>query len=259
MAENWNLELDDGIAVVAYTGPQRALSFACMTELADLLESFASSVSYVSVVLLTGADGQYIPDADRDEFKRLPDAEPIVGDVFAWRRVTSALGSLPQPTVAAIDGDAAGGGCLLALACTLRVASDRATVGSVQLNMGVVGTDSSSYLVRLVGPAVAADLLLTGRSLRASEAKQVGLLNEVFPTAKFSDHVREWCHRMTNNPPGLVVAIKQAVAQRTGMSRYEDPVFDAWGLPESALRAGCGCSKVTTADRFGRAVPRVHS
>src|SRR5689334_20482964 len=95
--ESWNLELDDGIAVVAYTGPQRAVSFAGMTELADLLESFARSISYVSVVLLTGADGQYIPDADRDEFRPSPDPEPIIGDVFAWHRVTSALGTLPQP------------------------------------------------------------------------------------------------------------------------------------------------------------------
>jgi enoyl-CoA hydratase/carnithine racemase len=239
--ENWNLELDDGIAVLAYTSPQRALSFAIMTELADLLESFAGSARYVSVVLLTGGDTQYLPDADYEEIQRLTEPGPIVGDALAWHRVTSALGSLPQPTVAAIDGNAAGGACLIALACTFRVASERATLGSVRLNVGLVGSDSSSYLVPLVGPAVAADLLMTGRSLQASEAKQAGLVNAVFPTDGFSDHVREWCHGIARNPPELLLAIKQAVAQRAVMSCDEDPVFGARGLQKSPARTGCGC------------------
>jgi enoyl-CoA hydratase len=245
--KNWNLELHDGIAVVKYAELEPALSFAIMTELADLLESFAGSARHTSVVLLTGGDAQYLPDADHDELQRLtpvweqPAPEPIVGDVFAWHRVTTALVSLPQPTVAAIDGSAVGGACLVALACTFRLASERATVGPVLFDMGVLGTESSRYIVPLVGPAVAAELLMTGRSLQASEAKQVGLLNEVFQTADFSDHVREWCQRIAKNPPGLTQAIKRDVARSAGTFGVERPPLDPWTWPKSGLQGGCGC------------------
>ena len=162
------------------------------------------------------------------------------GEPLAWHRVTTALSSLLQPTVAAIDGPAVGGGCLIALACTLRIASERATVGPVEFDMGVAGTESTSNLVRLAGPAVAAELQLTGRELTASDAKQVGLLNDVFPTAGFHGKVREWCHRITENPPSLLLAIKRTIAQETGVCCEEaQPLDEVFGTQ----RPGCGSQR----------------
>jgi enoyl-CoA hydratase/carnithine racemase len=209
-------------------------------------------------VLITGSGDHFLPDVDYEELQRLTEPEPIVGDPLAWYRVTSALEALPQPTVAAIDGEAAGGGCLLALACTFRLASERAAIGSVALDMGVLGTESPSHLVPLVGPAVAADLLMTSRHLKPSEAKQLGLLNEVLPTADFSEHVREWCRRMAEQPPGLMQAIKHAVIQEAGSSRDEHGALDGQELPKPALGGGCGCRKSplpTSADRVARRSP----
>ena len=104
--------------------------------------------------------------------------------------------------------------------------------------MGVAGTESSSNLVRLAGPAIAAELQLTGRELTASDAKQIGLLNDVFPTAGFQGQVRERCHRITENPPSLLLAIKRTIAQETAVWHEEaQPLDEVFGIQ----KPGCGC------------------
>lgn len=133
------------------------------------------------------------------------------GDDLAWHRVTKALESMPQPTVAAIDGNATSGGMLIALACSFRIAGERSTFGPVEINLGVVGTDSSANLVRLVGPGTALELLLTGRAVEAATAKQIGLVNDVLPGRKFAASAREWARRLAALPPVSVFAIKHAV------------------------------------------------
>lgn len=240
--QSWAVDVDNGTAVVTYVGARDSLSFASVTELADLVEGFAAATSYVSLVLLTGAADQFIPDVDRAELERVATPEPILGDVLAWHRVTSALASLPQPAVAAIDGSAAGGACILALACSLRFASERATIGPVELNAGAVGTDTSFHLVRLVGPAVAADLLMSGRTLRADAALQLGLVNYVFPNDGFPGHVRGWCNEVVRDRGWLLPIIKQAVAHWPCSAEHERPEFATSPVRRPTTRdRGCNC------------------
>jgi enoyl-CoA hydratase len=214
------LQIEDGIAVLRFQNSEDALlSLSVLTELADLLDSAGASRNEVSIVVLTGADGKFVPDVDRGELARRVEGEEVSGDASAWSRAVEALTSLPQPTVAAIDGEAVGGGSLLALACTLRIGSERSVFGPVELDFGIVGTESSAYLVRLVGKATAAELLLTRRELDAATAKEIGLINEVLPSEGFDAQVREWCQKIASLEPATVFAVKQALERSTPASR----------------------------------------
>ena len=96
-----------------------------MGELADHLAALAEQTDAVRVVMLTGGlDGYFIAHADLDDLAKLANGEPIEGDLSSWARALHLLGSMPQPTVAAIDGQAWGGGCETSLACTMRIGSD---------------------------------------------------------------------------------------------------------------------------------------
>jgi enoyl-CoA hydratase/carnithine racemase len=107
------------------------------------------------------------------------------------------------------------------LACTLRIGSERASLGELEVNLGIVGTDSARRLGRLLGPAVSADLLLTGRTVEAGEARRLGLLADVLPSEAFRDHVWQWCERITRNQPTTVFAAKRAVLDELYVTRDE--------------------------------------
>jgi enoyl-CoA hydratase len=218
----WTLEIDDRVALITSTHSEHdLLSFGGLTELAELLDAASAPTDEVSVVVITGADGRFVPDVDRDELIRRSEGEAVGGDDLAWHRVTAALKSMPQPTVAVIDGHARGGGFPIALACTLRIASERSVFGPVELNLGVLGTDSSANLVHLVGPAMGAELLLTEREMDAATAKRIGLLNDVLPNEGFDAQARHWYRRIAALPPVTVFAIKQAVGASTSVSRND--------------------------------------
>jgi enoyl-CoA hydratase/carnithine racemase len=210
--QSWSLDLEDRVAFLTYCGSADRFSLLAVTELADTLEGSLDPAG-PPLVVLTGGEGRFIPDIDRGEFARALDRDPITGDLRSWARATNALESLPQPTVAAIDGPASGGACVLALACTLRLGSERASLGPIEPDLGLVGTDSVKHVMRVAGSAVAADMLLTRSELAASEAKSVGLLNRVFPTDGFPDHARDLCRQVADQPHERLFTIKAAIAR----------------------------------------------
>jgi enoyl-CoA hydratase len=193
--------------------PSNWMSIAAMTELADALDEIAERTSDVTVVVLTGGvDGYFIAHADLEDLASLGLGESVEGDPRAWRRALSTLESMPQPTVAAIDGQAWGGGCETALACTVRLGSERAHLGQPEVTVGLIpGAGGTQRLPRIVGPAVGAELCITGRVLHADEALRVGLLNAVLPTDGFLDHALRWCGQITRNPAAAVFGAKRAV------------------------------------------------
>ena len=141
---------------------------------------------------------------------------------------------MPQPTVAAIDGQAWGGGCETALACTVRLGSERAHLGQPEVTVGLIpGAGGTQRLPRIVGPAVGAELCITGRVVHADEALRVGLLNAVLPTEGFLDHALRWCGQITRNPAS------GGVRRETGGRRWSAPAArrgDSAGV--TALRRG---------------------
>jgi enoyl-CoA hydratase len=138
----------------------------------------------IRAVVVTGAgDKSFVAGADINELGAQSAAH---AKDFALRgqHVFDLIENLGKPVIAAINGYALGGGCELALACTLRIAADTARLGQPEINLGIIpGYGGTQRLPRLVGKAVALDMMLTGRHVAAAEALQIGLVNRVVPAA----------------------------------------------------------------------------
>ena len=133
------------------------------------------------------------------------------------------LESMPQPVVAAVDGQAWGGGCELSLACTLRVASERAHFGQPEVAVGIIpGAGGTQRLPRLVGAGRAAELVLSARIIDAAEALRIGLVEAVLPTDGFVDAVLEWVQPMATKPRPALFAAKRAVIEGCGSRSTKD-------------------------------------
>jgi enoyl-CoA hydratase/carnithine racemase len=213
---NWSLAAHDKVAVLTFTRPPRNLmDMASMTELVGHLEELAQRSDEFSVVMLTGGvDGYFIAHADLDDLAKIANGEMPAGDPRSWSQATRLLETMPQPTVAAIDGQAWGGGCETSLACTMRIGSERAHLGQPEVVVGIIpGSGGTQRLPRLVGAGIGAELCLSGRIVDAAEAKRIGLLNEVLPTDGFVDHAVAWCSKIAAHPAHAVFAAKQAVVE----------------------------------------------
>ena len=212
----WTREDHDGVAVLTFRRePSNWMDLVSMGELADHLAALAEQTDAVRVVMLTGGlDGYFIAHADLDDLAKLAKGEPIEGDLGSWFRALSLLESMPQPTVAAIDGQAWGGGCETSLACTMRIGSERAHLGQPEVAIGIIpGAGGTQRLPRLVGGAIGAELCLSGRIVPAEEAHRIGLLNAVLPTDGFRDAAIVWCQQISRHPGPAVFAAKRAVVE----------------------------------------------
>jgi enoyl-CoA hydratase/carnithine racemase len=167
---------DDGVAVVRLDNPKvNALS----TELLRQLEVAANALTDdpPGAVVVTGGERVFAAGADISEFGGPDEAREIGGRFLA---ALNAVADIPRATIAAVNGVALGGGCELALACDFRVASTRARFGQPEILLGIIpGGGGTQRLPRLVGPARAKDMILTGRQVDADEALRIGLVDEI--------------------------------------------------------------------------------
>ncbi len=182
--ENLLYEVKDQIAYVAVNRPdvRNALNVATLGELNSVFAAIKLDSS-VRVVILTGAgDKAFVAGADIKELKA---ADGPAGRQYAefGQSVFNAIENLGKPAIAVINGHALGGGCELAMACTLRLAAETALIGQPEVMLGVMpGFGGTQRLPRLVGKGVAMKMLLTGEPVSAAEALRVGLVNEVHPS-----------------------------------------------------------------------------
>jgi len=181
--QNLTLEIGDRIARLTVNRPEKlnALNRATLLELEQALEQCASDPA-VGAVILTGSGSKaFIAGADINE---LAQQTPVEGREYAryGQRLFQRLETLGKPVLAAINGYALGGGCEIALACTLRFAASNARFGQPEVNLGLIpGYGGTQRLARLVGRGKAQELILTGEMIDASEALRIGLVNQVFP------------------------------------------------------------------------------
>jgi enoyl-CoA hydratase len=209
MSDHVRVETDGAAAWLTFDNPGRrnALTIGMGAAIVDAVRT-ADADPDVRVVVLRGAgDEAFMSGADIAE----QDARP---DEFAdgVQRTLDALGATSKPVVAMIRGFCLGGGLAMALEADLRIAADDGVFGIPAARLGIgYRFDGVARLVGLVGPAVAADILFTGRRIRAEEALAVGLVQRVHPAAELEDRVRELVATIAANAPLTIRAAKAAI------------------------------------------------
>jgi len=227
--DNLLLERDGPVATLTVNRPAvlNALNTPTTDELRRAVLDLKRDTS-VRVVILTGAgEKAFIAGADINELAAL---KPTQGKEHAQRgqHVFDLVENMGKPVIAAINGFCLGGGCELAMACTLRIAADTARIGQPEINLGIVpGYAGSQRLPRLVGKGVALDLLLTGRQVKADEALAIGLVNKVVPAAQLMAAARELAAELATKAPIAVQYIIEAVNRGLEMSFDKAQVHEA--------------------------------
>lgn len=210
----WAVERIGAVAVLTFTRtPDNLIDFRSMIALGDLLEDLAHQAEQVRVVLLTGGlDDMFINHAELADLARAGEGGASKEELGSWSRALSLLEGIPQPTVAAIDGLASGGGNEIALACTLRVASDRGRFQQPEITGGFIpGGGGSVRLPRLVGPSRAAEVILTGRVFSAEEAQRMGWVNAVLPASGFREEALRWAGGIAKHAGPALYAAKHSI------------------------------------------------
>lgn len=190
--ENLLVDRDARVVVLTLNRPSvlNALNSATIDDLGRAIAECRQDRS-VSAVIITGAGTKaFAAGADIRELASLTAADALEQS-RRGQRVFDLIENLGKPVIAAINGFALGGGCELAMSCTLRIAADHAMLGQPEVTLGLIpGYAGTQRLPRLVGRGVALDLLLTGRQIAAEEASRIGLVNRVVPAAELMHEAR---------------------------------------------------------------------
>lgn len=189
------------------------LSFPTLKRLRTLCEELRQDLS-IRAILITGAgDKSFCAGADLKE-RRTMAPERVPEFVKNIRRTMDDVESLPQPTIAVVNGFAFGGGMELCLACDLRVAAAHAQFGLTETTLAIIpGAGGTQRLPRLVGRSRAKDLILTGRKIDTVEAERIGLVNRIAPADRLHETARELARSIAANGPVAVRAAKAAIDQ----------------------------------------------
>ena len=218
--ENLLVERDGPVTIITFNRPKvlNALNAQTLKELRTVIEAAALDDS-TRVLILTGAgEKSFVAGADINE---LAVQTPVGGREHArhGQRLFDRIERFGKPVIAAVNGFALGGGCELAMACTLRIAADTARFGQPEINLGLIpGYAGSQRLPRLVGRGRAHELLLTGDMITADEAWRIGLANKVVPAAQLMDEARKLAQLLAAKAPVAVRYILDAVASGGDMA-----------------------------------------
>src|SRR5512147_1958700 len=201
--ENIIYEKKAAIAYVTVNRPKvlNALNMATMAELRAAFQDAKDDVG-VRVVLMTGSgEKAFIAGADIGELQKL---SPVEAKEYTHRgqSVLDLIENLGKPVIACINGFALGGGCEVAMACTMRLASENAKLGQPEVKLGVIpGYGGTQRLPRLVGKGIAMQLNLTGEIISAQEAHRIRLVNEVVPAAELMPRAEAIAAKIVANAP----------------------------------------------------------
>jgi enoyl-CoA hydratase/carnithine racemase len=227
--DNILLERGAGIATVTINRPRvlNALNAQTFDELRRVFLDLRHDADVRAVVLTGAGDRAFVAGADINELSvQTPDG----GRDRAMRgqHVLDLIENLGKPVVAAINGYALGGGCELAMACTIRIAADTAKLGQPEINLGIIpGYGGTQRLARLVGRGRALDLLLSGDQVSAAEAHRIGLVDRVVAAGDLTAEARKLAHALALKAPVAMRYIIEAVNRGLQMPLAEGQAFEA--------------------------------
>lgn len=209
-----DLEKRGAIAVVTMNRPEalNAFNHEQLRLLAETFESIAGDGSIRCVILTGAGERAFAAGADIKEMK---DLDGVGGLAFGrlGHRATRSVEQLPQPVIAAVNGFALGGGCELALAADIRLASENAVFAQPEVSLGIPpGWGGSQRLPRLVGPGFASEMILSGRKVKAEEALRIGLVNSVWPIEQLMAEATKLAESIAANSPLAVRSAKQLIS-----------------------------------------------
>lgn len=213
---------EGAVGVVTLNRPNQlnALATPVMTEMVAALEEHEKD-SAIRAIVLTGGPKVFAAGAD---LKEMADATPadmlVTNRIGLWDR----LKKISKPIVAAVSGYALGGGCELAMACDIIIASETAQFGQPEINVGLIpGAGGSQRLTRIVGKYVAMDMVLTGRRLNAEEALRYGLCARIVPAESIVEEAVKYAATFAEKPPISLRLAKEAV-NRAFEGRVDDGI-----------------------------------
>lgn len=206
------IEKENGIGVLTINRPQ-ALN-ALNTDLLVEMHKVLAEIHYddeIKALIITGEGKSFVAGADISE---MADMEPLDARKFALlgNSVFTTIEEMEKPVIAAINGFALGGGCELALACDIRLASEKAKLGQPEVGLGITpGFGGTQRLMRIVGPAKAKELIFTGRTIDAQEALSIGLVNHVYPVDALLVEAKNMAREIAAKAPVAVQFCKRAM------------------------------------------------
>ncbi len=237
---------DGAIATITLNRPRvhNAINAEMLRDLDQAFRALADDAS-IRVILLRGAgEKAFAAGADISELTAVDPANAVQ---FAQRaqHIFRRIETLPKPVIAVINGVALGGGCELAMACTLRIAADTARLGQPEVRLGILPAyGGTQRLPRLVGRGAALKMMLTGQPIDAHEAHRIGLVDEVVPPEHVELRALELARTLAEQPPLAVAAILDTVHRGADM-----PLEEAVALEASIFARVCGTSDMREGTR----------
>jgi len=227
--ENVLVEKKDGVGYVTINRPKvlNALSIKTVKELTDAFEKLAKDRK-VGVVILTGSgEKSFVAGADIPEFAKL---KPDGARDYAIRgqKLLNLIERLGKPVIAAVNGYALGGGCEIAMACTMRIASDNASLGQPEVNLGLIpGYGGTQRLPRPGGKGRAYEQILSAKPIDAATAERIGLVNKVVPQAELMATCEKMAKTIAKRGPLAVKYCLEAVDRGLNMSLDDGLALEA--------------------------------
>ena len=227
--ENVRTENRDGVCIITIDRPKvlNALNAQTVGEIGQAFEQARTDEAVKAVIVTGGGEKAFVAGAD---IRELATMTPITGKETAERgqRIFRAIETFPKPVIAAINGFALGGGCELALACHIRIASESAQLGLPEVTLGIIpGYGGTQRMTRLLGKGKALELICTGDRIGAAEAEKIGLVNRVVPADQLMATAEEMARKIASRGPLAVRAAIEAVMVGSDMGFDEGQVLEA--------------------------------
>ncbi|HEY2906882.1 MAG TPA: enoyl-CoA hydratase-related protein [Vicinamibacterales bacterium] len=227
--DNLLVERDGAVALVTIDRPKvlNALNAQTLDELRRAMLELGHDEAVRAIVLTGAGEKSFVAGADINE---LAVQTPTSGreHALAGQHVFDLVENLGKPVIAAINGFALGGGCELAMACTIRIAADTARLGQPEIGLGLIpGYAGTQRLSRLVGKGRAMEIMLSGAPISATEAERIGLVNRVVPLADVVGEAKKLAHQLAKNAPIAMRYIITAINKGLEMPFAEGCVFEA--------------------------------
>ncbi len=236
------VEVQDRLAIVTVNRPEvrNALNVQVIQELTEAFRGLAGRADVGAVVLTGAGDKAFVAGADIKEMVAKSGLEMQAFSEMG-RRLCDAIEGCPKPVIAAVNGYALGGGCEIAMACDVRLASENAKIGQAEVNIGTIpGFGGSQRLPRLVGGGWAAQMVLTGEPVDAATAERIGLVNRVVPADRLLEEAKALARKMTDKSPVALALAKACLraAQEMPLSQglsYETAAFGVAGATQDKV------------------------